>query len=154
MDTDERRKVLEEAKRSVKMFPDLDNVQRVDVNRALVLLKDGDYEAHEEYLNTLPLDERAEAFEEVNQELAPHGRYSPTLAVGKDGLLDVRYEWTSAQEEYPLSPLSPLIEQHLSQYQHNINAIALRKLAGESEELDGEGSDSETEWVVKRSLFG
>ena len=67
MELHERNKVLNEAKRNITQFPNLNNVERVDVNRALLKLKEDDREKD--------LDD-----EDVNPGLAAAGgRYLPVF---------------------------------------------------------------------------
>lgn len=80
MELHERNKVLNEAKCNVTQFPNLNNVERVDVNRALVKLKEDDRE-------------KVLSDEDVNPGLAAAGeRYLPVFwEPNADGDLGVHW---------------------------------------------------------------
>ena len=135
----QRIKVLEEAKRNVKKWPNLNDAQRVEMNCALVRLRTaGSWQKRNGDLYDLPLEKRAESFANLRFERTSHGSRESHTPAGYDLAAKTHSEWGSATEEVLSSPLSPIDEL----MEHHPYAADGQSLRG----LDDDGdSDSDTD---------
>ena len=125
-----RAKVLEEAKRNVKKWPILNDVQRVEVNCALVELQYA--KAREKsvtHLDRFSFSDQSDGGVFDESVIEADGKYGPIFAIKWDGTLDIHYRWIPTEEEPTLTPM-PSIDHCFYQSQATSQQLLLHQRSG------------------------